>query len=506
MSYTINTYNGNQLAVVADGTIDTTVDIKLIGKNYAGYGEAQNENFVFLLENFSNPISPPKPMTGQIWFDNGTKKLKFYDSIKWRTTGGAEIGASAPAGLTIGDFWWDTTNKQLKAYDGAGYILIGPQAAGTATTEMLSSNVQDTPNHASHAIIQGIINGETIFVISSDAEFTLDTLVNPIPGFNKIEQGITLPNTPGIGDASQGVTTSDFRLWGTATNSERLGGILASGYIQSNSASFGSIVHFADVGYTVGTEPTERLHVFIDNVTPTIYNTVTQQIVFKTTTPSGNITNTPLILNGADIMPGTSLTSNIGSALVQFNNVYANSFVGTATQANTLNVSGSYQTASSTSSAGTIVSRTVINDTTTVPGVTLTPGTIKATYFAGIATTAYYADLAEKYLADAVYAVGTVVMVGGDQEVTACQIGNRALGTVSENPAFMMNTGLEGGTYIALKGRVPVKASGPVRKGAKLIAGENGTAVQSDVSTDYFAISLVDSDDTGVRLIESIVL
>ena len=53
MPYTINKTSGDQVAVVADGTIDSTLDIKLIGKNYAGYGEIQNENFVKLLENFA---------------------------------------------------------------------------------------------------------------------------------------------------------------------------------------------------------------------------------------------------------------------------------------------------------------------------------------------------------------------------------------------------------------------------------------------------------------------
>ena len=51
MAYTINKYNAAQLTIVQDGTIDQTTDIKLVGKNYAGYGEVQNENFVFLLEN-----------------------------------------------------------------------------------------------------------------------------------------------------------------------------------------------------------------------------------------------------------------------------------------------------------------------------------------------------------------------------------------------------------------------------------------------------------------------
>ena len=85
MSYTINRYNGTQITVVADGTIDATLDLKLIGKNYAGYGAVQNENFVYLLENFANSTQPPKPLPGQIWFDSGNSKLKFYDGNKFRT-------------------------------------------------------------------------------------------------------------------------------------------------------------------------------------------------------------------------------------------------------------------------------------------------------------------------------------------------------------------------------------------------------------------------------------
>ena len=50
MAYTINKYDTTQLTIVQDGTIDQTTDIKLVGKNYAGYGEIQNENFVFLLD------------------------------------------------------------------------------------------------------------------------------------------------------------------------------------------------------------------------------------------------------------------------------------------------------------------------------------------------------------------------------------------------------------------------------------------------------------------------
>jgi len=95
MPYNINRYNTASIGSVADGTLDTTTDLKLIGKNYAGYGEVQNENFLWLLENFARGTAPDRPIRGQIWFDSAQKKLKFFDDDrpagKWRTTGGAEV-------------------------------------------------------------------------------------------------------------------------------------------------------------------------------------------------------------------------------------------------------------------------------------------------------------------------------------------------------------------------------------------------------------------------------
>ena len=95
-------------------------------------------------------------------------------------------------------------------------------------------------------------------------------------------------------------------------------------------------------------------------------------------------------------------------------------------------------------------------------------------------------------------------MIGGEKEITACQEGNRAVGTISANPAFMMNKDLEGGVYVALKGRVPCKVSGTVKKGNKLIAGPNGTAIPGE--GDVFAIALESSDISDVKIIEVLVL
>lgn len=123
----------------------------------------------------------------------------------------------------------------------------------------------------------------------------------------------------------------------------------------------------------------------------------------------------------------------------------------------------------------------------------------------GVATSSRYADLAEKYIADREYEVGTVVMVGGTAEVTACEIGCRAIGVVSAKPAHLMNSDLEGGTVIAIKGRVPVKIVGPVKKGQDLFAGPDGCAVAANSIFPYaFAVALEDSN--GKNIVEALVL
>ena len=118
-----------------------------------------------------------------------------------------------------------------------------------------------------------------------------------------------------------------------------------------------------------------------------------------------------------------------------------------------------------------------------------------------------HADLAEKYMADKEYEVGTVMMVGGDAEVTSCNINERAIGVVSANPGVKMNQTLEGGTYIALKGRVPVKVIGPVTKGNRIKpygSGYGKAITQADA--DVFAVALESSNESGVKLIECVIL
>jgi len=99
--------------------------------------------------------------------------------------------------------------------------------------------------------------------------------------------------------------------------------------------------------------------------------------------------------------------------------------------------------------------------------------TVWATTFNGTATEALYADLAENYLGDADYEPGTVVVFGGDAEVTVCTAKGQTsvAGIVTTNPAHLMNSALQGDHVVgvALQGRVPCRVIGSVKKGDMLV-------------------------------------
>jgi len=601
MAYTINKFNGTFLVTVQDGTVDTSTDLNLVGKNYAGYGAIENENLVYLLENFANTSPPPKSLSGQIWYDSGNKKLRFYDGTRFRVAGGAEPSTSAPAGLTVGEFWFDTTAKQLYTWTGTDYVLIGPQASPDLGVSGVSAQVVKgfppgvTTVNQNYTILKLQAGGKVMGVVSQD-EFTLDASVNTITGFeNGIKKGLTLINT-----SLTGVTTNSNYFWGTASNTLRFGGELPTSYVKKTDP-FTSEVVFKNPGFTLGDNSDLRL--FIDGTEGALLehrlgypisvrinvSDIDKRIVARfdqdglypgednaytlgtsglrwgdvfgkdiyatlfhgdlTGNVAGNVTgniiatNTNILVNastaqigydGATLrgnlvgsvtgtLTGTATNATTVSSFVpsiqiptlsptvldkksvpvrdESGNLYATQFIGTANQADRLKINDAaadtdpvYRSAKTTATGNTIAARTA-------------GGNLLAVLFDGTATAARYADLAEKYLPDTEYTVGTVVMIGGEKEITACTWGKRAIGVISENPAFMMNKDLEGGVYVALKGRVPVKVIGRIKKGDDLIATNDGCAMMAvPHANGVFAVALESSDDEGVKVVEALVL
>lgn len=126
----------------------------------------------------------------------------------------------------------------------------------------------------------------------------------------------------------------------------------------------------------------------------------------------------------------------------------------------------------------------------------------------GKATSAQYADLAEKYTTDSNYEPGTVVVVSYDEngaEATQSFAANqRVLGVISTNPAFLMNDEADG-QPIALRGRVPVKIVGAIRKGQPVVSTADGKGIFGD-NSNSFGIALETNLDPSVKLVECVIL
>ncbi len=209
MSYIINKFNGEQLIVLQDGTIDTTTSLNLVGRNYVGYGEAQNENFVFMLENFANPSPPSRPLQGQIWFDTTTNAANVYNGTAWSPIGNATLSVTSPTAPNNGTLWLDTTANQLKIYTGTDWELVGPEAvAEFGTTRARSVSVDDSLGNPKPIIIIET-DGVPLAICSSEA-FTINTGFS-ITGFsNNLISGINLSNTSKInGSITGNAVTAD---------------------------------------------------------------------------------------------------------------------------------------------------------------------------------------------------------------------------------------------------------------------------------------------------------
>jgi len=495
MAYAIDRYNNTLLTTVEDGTVDQTTDLKFIGKNYAGYGEIQNENFLFLLENFSGANQPARPISGQVWFDSGTSKLKFYDGTQWRTTGGAEIGATEPTGLAIGDFWWDSGNDQLYVYNGTSFVLIGPQNAGEGVTQMTSLEVLDTTS-ATRGLIAAVIEDETIFVVSP-TQFDLNASQTALisQGYDRINKGVTLRNTK---LATAGVTSTTDRFHGTVTNAEKLGGIAAANFVQTGGAStvfLSTIEAQTDDGILVGASQDFQFKIDTNGFDGVIQNiTNNGDIKLKITSGAGVLTHVASVTETNNVMgitPAESNTFTLGTTDLKWSTVYATNFAGRAAEATALMEGSNPRLANASASNNTVV----VRDGT---------GNVAANLFQGIATQARYADLAEKYTTETELPAGTAVSVctHEDHEVEPASASNHCIGVVSTDPAYMMNSEAEG-QYIGLKGRLPVRVKGAVRKGDVVYAMADGVCTTIS-TTAMVGIALASNDSVEEKLVECV--
>jgi len=242
MTYKINKTDGTLLTEIVDSTIDqTATDITLIGKNVAGYGEFFNENLVKMLENFANTSEPSNPITGQIWFDTATNRLKVYDGNGFRIGSGPIVQGIAPTNVVQGDMWVDSLEKKLYFYTASGSRYeaskIWNDSQGKSGFEIRS--IYDT-NNALRVIAELRVAALLIGIFSSSTvEFTplvdIDGFSGTIkPGFNagtiasmkfnvRSSSADALYHTSGLKSVEDFmITTDDTSTVGTVTISNNL--------------------------------------------------------------------------------------------------------------------------------------------------------------------------------------------------------------------------------------------------------------------------------------------
>jgi len=254
MAYQINKTDGTIVATVADGQVDVfSTDLTLVGKNYSGYGEYFNENFVKLLENFSSTAEPEHPIKGQIWFDGTENKLKVYTGAAFVPVSSATISNSQPSTLGVGDLWFNDTDRQLYFFDGVETILLGPSYSETqGLSGFQVRSILDSLNQT--RVITLLYNGGTLLGIFSKESFTPKTA---IIGFSGSIQ-------PGFNAG----TLNDMKFDVTVTDSEQLGGVDAITYMRKDTSNQmeGQLRINTDLGIVIGSAGQANLSVNNGNV------------------------------------------------------------------------------------------------------------------------------------------------------------------------------------------------------------------------------------------------
>lgn len=393
MPYILNKTNGTILATVQDASLDQTTDLLFVGKNYVGYGEVQNENFLKLLENFANTTVPSKPIEGQLFFNTVEKRLYVYDNQYWKGIANLEVATETNIPTSTkdpkeGDLWFNTSKKQLSVYDGNDYVTVGPPIGSDTRAQWRGDfeyNVDslDLPIYNIKAVVGAadeviaIVSQETYSLpssesVSSPAEYPI------YPTTSKLVRGITLVGAhPVSGSTRKEVTglASSSYFWGTAA--EALHALTAS------TATYASSMAYSEI---LSSDSGSNKNFFV----PFLSTSTSSAVVYANT--------------GLQYNPVTRILTTIASSSL-------------------------------------------------------------------------YADLAERYEADALYNYGTVVVIGGDKEITITS--KRAdisvAGVISKHPAFRMNESVgENDThpFVALKGRVPCKVTGKILKGQLLVSSD----------------------------------
>jgi hypothetical protein len=336
-------------------------------------------------------------------------------------------------------------------YNGTSSVLVGPPSSTGTTNGFTFDSILDSSDVTQN--ITKLFNDGNLIAIISEDTFTPKVSLS---GFASIKKGITLTTA-----------IADTKFQGTATDADALGGVAAANYLRSNAndTATGIISITNDGGLVVGADA--DLSLTVDSSGGIIANSVANtDITFKVN--DAGVTTTVMTIDGSESRVGigtTTPTTKLDISGTTTSTAFAGPLTGNVS--GNLTSSGA-NTMGTLTMGGTLTSKAILPDADTsydIGSLTKKYNTVFAK-----ATSAQYADLAEIYESDSDYEVGTVVIFGGEKEITVSSMGSdtRVAGVISANPAYLMNSETKG-QAVALQGKVPCKVIGQISKGDMLV-------------------------------------
>jgi|OM-RGC.v1.000984075 hypothetical protein len=196
MSYIINNSRGEVLAVVADGTVNTSAtSLTLVGRSVVDYGTAENENYVYLLENFANDSAPVNPILGQLWYDSANDLLHSYSSA---------------------NTWVSLASQSYVQDQKISPIFTGVPQAPTAPTGTANTQIATTAFVTNSPAFAGVPTAPTAVTATATTQLATTAFVTNSPQFLGVPQAPTAPT----GTANSQIATTQF-----VTNSPAFAGV-----------------------------------------------------------------------------------------------------------------------------------------------------------------------------------------------------------------------------------------------------------------------------------------
>jgi len=291
MSYIINNSRGNVVAIVADGTVNTTAtNLALVGRAVTDYGTYENENYVYLLENFANSTAPTQPILGQLWYNSSTDVLSAYNS------------ANAWSALASQDYV--QAQKASPAFTGTP---TAPTAAnGTSTTQIATTAFVLNQLGGSNSIVSvGNITGGNLLtagIVSAGGSVT--------SGGN-----ITGGNITSVGTISAGGNITGINFVGNVVGNVVTTGILSAGGNVYGANFVGNVIPPAG-GAMSTTGNITGGNLLTSGTVSAIGNVYGANFVGNVTIPAGSPVSTTGNVSGGNISSTGSIsaTGNISTA------------------------------------------------------------------------------------------------------------------------------------------------------------------------------------------------